>query len=166
MPNVLVACADAVVDALNADPQTNFGQVFEAERSYADWELALEDDSNQRGQLKVDVVPVGQLATDIETRATLNYSPAVDVVVRVGLGPERRQADGKFTLEEIDALVLLVQGIAEFFSINRIGADSEFSWNAEVGTKILAAYKPTHLRQNHQFTGVVRIPFYVSQELT
>lgn len=164
-PAVLVACADAVVRTLNADPEDNFGQQFEAKRSYADWELAFEDDSDDRGRLHVDVVPVSQLPTELETRGSVSYTPSIDVVVRFALGQEFREANGEFTLDQLDALVLFVQRIAEFFTADRFGDAEDFAWDADTGTKIMAAYKPSHLRQHHQFTGIVRIPFTASRRI-
>jgi hypothetical protein len=160
MPNVLADCAQAVADALNNAIAGTFSKEFEAVRSYADWELPLEE--NQGGNLMVDVVPNSQLTTDVETHGSLKYGPAVDVVVRLGLGPERRKASGRFNIEEIDELALFVLEIAQYFAISRFGDSDQFSFDAEVGTKILAAYMPSHLRQNHQFTGIVRIPFRCS----
>lgn len=162
---VLVACAEAVTAALNAAAEETFEQTFEARRSYADWELAFEEDSDDRDKLHVDVVPVSQLPIDLETRGSVEYGPQIDVVVRFALGPEHREADGKLTLAQIDALVLFVQQIAEFFASDRFGTSEQFAWDAETGTKILAAYKPSHLRQNHQFTGIVRLAFVASQDL-
>lgn len=157
MPNVLVDCASAVVDALNDAPDGTFSQEFEAERSYADWDLPLEE--NQGGKLKVDCVPVPQLQNELESEGALKYGPAVDIAIRLGLRPERRTATGKFKLEEIDALVQFVQEIAEFFAVDRFGDIEQFAWNPNPGTQILAAHSPKHLRDHHQFTGIVRVPF-------
>lgn len=163
MPDaVLVSVADAVASALN-DPDSGFSQEFEAIRSYADWEDALDDKDSDR--LLVDVVPVGILEVELETRGSLIYSPDIDVLVRQRLGPEKRNAGGKFRKEEIDALVYLVQELHEFFCIDRLPDFKDAAWDAEKGTRILAIYKRTHLRQHHQFTGHIRVPFKVSKEI-
>ena len=123
MPNVLADIATIVTDALNSAPDGTFSQSFEAVRSYADWELPLEE--NQGGTLMVDVVPVGKLDGDIETRGSLSYSPAVDIAVRLGLGPEKRSVNGRFDVAEVDELVAFVQSIAEYFAVDRFGGRSE-----------------------------------------
>jgi len=160
MPNVLADCAEAVKAALNdADPWP-FSQEFECEWSYADWELPLEE--NRRKGLLVEAVPVSQLSTDPETQGSLKYGPSIDVVVRVYLGPERRAPDGRYNVEEINQYTQLVQDINSFFSFDRFGDNEVFAWDSETGTKIFAAYKPSHLREHHQFTGIVRVPFRCS----
>ena len=155
MPNVLAGSASMVTEVLNA---AIFSTSFTAERSYADWTLPLEE--NQGDNLLVDVVPVGKIEGEIETRGSIKYSPDVDIAVRLGLGPERRQANGRFNVAEIDELVSLVHEIAEFFAIDRFGNQNQFAWDSERNVKIDIVY--AHLRTNHQFTGIVRLPFICS----
>lgn len=160
---ILVATAKAVALALNES--TAFQQKFTAERSYADFDLPLTD-ADPSDRVLVDVVPVGMnYGCELTTQTTIDYSPAIDIVVRKRLGPERRQADGRFSPEEIDELVLFVEQINEFFGPNRMQSFDAAAWDAETGTKILAAYMPSHLRQHHQFTGRVRVPFVAQKEV-
>lgn len=161
MTAVLVSVANAVTDALNG---ASLSQRITAVRSYADWELPLED-SDPSDVLLVDVVPVGMnYGTELASRDTLDYSPAIDVVVRKRLGPDKRQAGGTFTLAEIDELVLFMEEINEYFTAARLATYTEAAWDSEIGTKILAAYIPSHLRQHSQFTGRLRIPFVVQKD--
>lgn len=158
MPNVLTDIATVVTDALNGAPAGAFALSFEAVRSYADWELPLEE--NQGGNLMVDVVPVGKLEGEIETVGSLKYSPDVDIAVRLGLGPERRDANNRFNVAEIDQLVEFVQSIAEYFAIDRFGGLTNFAWDSSRNNRTTIVY--SHLRTHHQFTGIVRIPFTCS----
>jgi hypothetical protein len=155
---ILVQVAGAVLDAINAG---SFSQQFVAERSYADWDLALEDDE-EGNKLRVDVVPVGPLRTSLETRGSIGYQPSVDIVTRLKLGPERREADGKFTLAEIDALMYFVEELSEFFTAVSLPTFDDATW---LSTEIVAAYKPSHLREFHQFTGIVRVTFSTNKTL-
>lgn len=157
MPNVLAACAAAVTDALNDATAGTFSQDFAAIRSYADWELPLEE-SAEADAVFVDVVPVPQLESELETRGSLSYSPAVDVVVRKKLGPEKRDMNGRYALAEIDALVLFVQELAEFFVIDQFASGER--WKQ---TDIRRAFVPHHLYENHQFTGQIRVTFETSK---
>jgi hypothetical protein len=154
-----------VTRALNDAPAGAFGQKFEAVRSYADWELPLEDSGPLDGRVLVDVVPVSTPATEIETRASISYQMQVDIVVRKRLGPENRDAAGRYLLASIDPLVLLVEQINERFTPVRFATPDHVAWDAEAGNRILAAYKPSHLREHHQFTGIVRLGFKAHKEV-
>lgn len=158
MPDaVIVATAAAVVTALNAAPASVFAHPFQAERSYADWELPLEE-SAPTDRVLVDVTPVPPLATELASRADIRYAPAVDVIVRRRLNPNQREADGKLALPEVDSLVLLVEQIHEFFTPARLVAYDAAAWES---TELLRQYVPSHLREHHQFTGQIRLTFTV-----
>ena len=152
---ILVSTADAVRSAL-ADHR--FGQEFEPVRSYADWELPLEDSD----ELHADVVPVGSPDMELESRGSIAYAPQVDIVIRKRMAKEQQETDGTLILPEIDDLVLLVQEIAEYFMADRL---TEFEDAAWAGTQMLAAFKPSHLRQYRQFTGIVRLTFTAQTDL-
>jgi hypothetical protein len=152
---ILVSTADAVLNVL-ADHR--FSQEFAPLRSYADWELPLED----AGDLRVDVVPAGSPEMELETRGSIGYTPQVDIVVRKRLAQEQQEADGTLILPEIDDLVLLVQEIAEYFMADRL---AEFEGAAWERTQILAAFKSSHLRQYRQFTGIIRLTFKAQTDL-
>jgi len=151
----LVATADAVLSAL-ADQR--FSQEFEPERSYADWELPLEDSA----ELHVDVVPVNSPDFELETRGSVSYMPQVDIVIRKRLAHDQQEPDGTLVLPEIDDLVYLVEEIAEYFVTDRFGDSDTIVWQR---TQIVAAFKPSHLRQYRQFTGIVRFTFRAAQDL-
>lgn len=143
--------------ALNGAPEGTFASKFHAERSYADWDLPLED-SAPAGQVLVDVTPVPPIATELASRADIRYAPAVDVIVRRRLTPEQREADGKLALTEVDSLVLLVEQIAEFFTPARLVTYDAAAWES---TEVLRQVVPAHLREHHQFTGQIRLTFTV-----
>lgn len=156
MSSVLIQTAEAVVAALNAGA---FTQSFDAERSYADWELPLEE-SSPSGRVLVDVTPVPPMEMELETQGSIAYKPAVDVIIRRRLGPELRQAGGRFEIRELDALTDFVEEVAEFFVKDTL--DGGARWNA---TEIRRAFVPAHLHKHHQFTGIVRVTFDRDKDL-
>jgi hypothetical protein len=157
---VLVRTPKAVLAALQAAPDGTFLEKLQPERSYADWEEPLTDS----GVLKVDVVAVSVLPSELATRGSIIYAPGVDIVVRKKFDESaHRESDGRIKLEEIDALVLLVQQIDAFFTAKHLSGADDGAWEK---SNILAAYKPSHLRLHHQFTGIVRITFETENALT
>jgi len=152
---ILVSTADAVLSVLS---DNKFSQEFEPVRSYADWELPLEDSDD----LHVDVVPVGSPDMELETRGSIGYTPQVDIVIRKRMAAGQQEPDGTVILPDVDDLVFLVQEIAEYFVVDRFGDLESIAWQR---TQILAAYKPSHLRQHRQFTGIVRLTFSAQTDL-
>jgi len=151
MPDaVLVAAAEAVKTAFN-------GHVFSvtplvAERSYADWDLALED----AGTLRADIVQAGYAKIEMATRGEIRYEPFVDVGIRKRFGEGDQAANGRIDVADIDALVLLVEEVNEFF-LGEILSDSRGSaWKA---CAIRANPVTKHLRELRQFTGILRLTF-------
>jgi hypothetical protein len=55
-----------------------------------------------------------------------------------------------------------VQEIAEYFVVDRFGDLESIAWQR---TQILAAFKPSHLRQHRQFTGIIRLTFSAQNDL-
>ncbi|MBC7855670.1 MAG: hypothetical protein IAF94_19740, partial [Pirellulaceae bacterium] len=103
---VLVDVADALVWELKTKP---FSLALTCERSYADWELPLEESADA---LRVDVVPVGTLPADLDTRDTSEYRPACDVVVRKRMVPADYVPETKrLSLAKVDELIRLVEDI-------------------------------------------------------
>ena len=88
---ILVSTAVAVLGVLS---DNKFSQEFEPVRSYADWELPLEDSDD----LHVDVVPVGSPDMELETRGSIGYAPQVDIVIRKRLAAGQQEADGTLIL--------------------------------------------------------------------
>jgi len=152
---ILVSTADAVLSVLS---DNKFSQEFEPVRSYADWELPLEDPD----ELHVDVVPVGSPDMELETRGSISYTPQVDIVIRKRMAAGQQEPDGTLILPDVDDLVFLVQEIAEYFVVDRFGDLESIAWQR---TQILAAYKPSHLRQHRQFTGIIRLTFSAQNDL-
>ena len=153
--DVLEKIASGVTAALAGG---TFSQPFTAERSYADWELPLDDDAAD--DLRVDVVPVNNPATELESRDQVNYKAAADIVVRKKLNvSEQDPSTGRIELAKIDALVALVLEIHQFFLAARLASYDSASWDK---TEVRAAYIPKHLRQHRQFTGIVRVTFDAS----
>ena len=154
MSSVLIQTAAAVVSALNGAADGTFLFRFEAERSYADWELPLED-AGPSDRVLVDVTPVPPMEMELESRGgSIAYQPAVDIITRFRLGPERREADGKLSLQELDGLTEFVEQLAEYFVTDTLSNGAR--WQA---SEIRRAFVPTHLHKHHQFTGIVRIQF-------
>lgn len=154
---VLVDVADAVVWELKTKP---FFLSFTCERSYAEWDLPLEDGDDA---LRVDVVPVGSLPAELDTRASSEYRPACDVVIRKRMLPaDYVPSTKRLSLAKVDELVKLVEDIHDFLCSERLSKLPAAVWQE---TKILAAYKPSHLRTPHQFTGIVRVTYSIDKDL-
>src|SRR5688572_23996320 len=154
MAAVLVETAEAVAEALNDAAAGTFNEEFEAVRSYADWDLPLEKSSPLDGRVLVDVVPVPPVETELETRGYIGYKPAIDIIVRKRLNPDQRDPNGRFLLAEIDALVLFVESLTQFFTETTLSNNARWS-----ETEIRRFYVPAHLHKEHQFTGMVRVTF-------
>ncbi len=88
-----------------------FSQEFTAERSYADWDLALKEASppDVAGPIKLDIVGhTLQQAVDLTTRGLLEFTVVVDIAIRKALGTEATaQWTGQATTESVDPLMLL-----------------------------------------------------------
>jgi hypothetical protein len=99
---------------------------------------------------------------ELETRGSIGYAPQVDIVIRKRMAAGQQEADGTLILPDVDDLVFLVQEIAEYFVVDRFGDLESIAWQR---TQILAAFKPSHLRQHRQFTGVIRLTFSAQNDL-
>jgi hypothetical protein len=159
---VEVTVAKAVVSELAA---ATLSQKITPVRSWADWVQPLEvDDTCKENTLYVDVVPVAT-AQEIEasSRSTIAYTCPVDVAVRMKFGADRQDQDtGRIAIEEVDALMLLVQEIHERFTLTRMQDFDAAAWQ---GTKRLVAPHKPHLRDIRQFTGIVRVSFRVDRKV-
>ncbi len=112
MASILVSVADGVADELNA---ATFSKEFCAERSYADWDIALEENDETRGKLHCDVVPVTYVSADREYRAGIAYQVPVDVVFRKLVPPTARTASGRIDPAYIDDYVEFNESVYEYF---------------------------------------------------
>lgn len=141
-----------------------FSQTITPERSYADWELALETERAEDGnRLLVDVV--GHMTTQEVMPAArgdvgspkLRYGVTVDIAVRKRFDQGQRDGDtGRVQLAEVDELVYLVQEIGEHFNLQRM---NEFTAATHDKTEVVVNPDRLHLREFKQFTGIVRITF-------
>jgi hypothetical protein len=162
MPDaVIVQAADAVALALNEADPALFVRKFNAEMSFADWDLPLKDSAPYDGRVLVDVVPVPLVPTELETLGTIGYTPSVDVVIRRRLTQDERKADGHFALSELRELTLFVEQIKAFFDAVRL-ANTDCAWQS---AQLLRNYIPNHLHDLHQFTGQIRLTFSTSNDL-
>jgi hypothetical protein len=159
MTAVLIQTADAVTAELNGHA---FALEFTAERSYADWDLALDDEA-QRGILICDVVPVSRVVTDLETSGgSVAYEPATDIVFRKKFEPaDASNDDGRLTLEAVDELVALIEEVTEHFTPCALTATNPPRWKS---TEIIAAVMHKHLREFNQYTGIIRLTFDASTD--
>ena len=148
MAAVLVDVADAITTALNGG---SFSESFTAVRSYAEWDEALTDVDT----LRVDVVPVNYTErSQLVSRNAYEYQVETDIGVRKRFAVADQDATtGRIDTAEIDALVLLVEEINEFFIHDALGSTGTV-WDA---VEIRAAYVREHLRNMRQFTGIVRV---------
>lgn len=151
MSAISVDVAEAVKDMLDAG---TFSQEIAPERSYADWELELEDADT----LHVDVAVVStELKVELASRGSYAYIVPVDVCVRKRFTADVQNDDtGRIPNEQIDSLVLLVQEIHELFSPNRLTTFSGGVWQE---TKLMANPVREHLHKMRQFTGYLRVTF-------
>lgn len=162
MAAVLVEIAEAVKSELaTAFAASTFGASYSAivpKRSYADWDDELKD----IGAIKVDVVPVAYDESSLNTHKSIGYVTSVDIGIRKRFGTGNQQSTGELVLSDVDALVLLVENVSEFFTPRRLTAYEYASWRE---TRIRAIYVREHLRQCRQFTGVIRVSFDSTKDL-
>jgi hypothetical protein len=152
-----VTVAKAVTAELAA---ASLSQEFEPERSYADWDLPLEDSD----RLHVDVVIVTtEQKSKLDTRSGLNYLVPIDIAIRKRFSQGQQDDDtGRVNIDDIDALMLLTDEIHRLFIPRRLTTFAEAVWQE---TKILVAPERKHLRELRQFTGIVRVTFDASGNL-
>jgi len=139
--SVLIAIADAVVDALNA---ATLSQPLAAERHYQPV-----FDLPEMDELHVSVVPKG-VKVLASSRNQNQHDYAIDI------GVQKRIADDA----ETDAMVLLTEQIADHFRLGRVQVDG-------VGSVPLLTvatdpvFAPEHLTEKRVFTSVVTLTFRV-----
>ena len=141
---VLVDIAKAVVAELNDPGQPDFGQAFEAKRYYQPV-----FDLGEMQDLHVSVVPKG-LAVSKAARAATQNDYQVDVAVQKKLAGAG--------LDEVDALMGLVEQIADFFRLRRLKECADAVW---VGTENEPVFSQEHMDQLRQFTSVLTLTFRV-----
>jgi hypothetical protein len=142
MAGELLRVADSVVQRLNAGP---FSQAFTAQRLYLpQFELP------EMATLHVSVVPKEEV-TQFLSRGQLMRTCTVEVGVQ-----KKLEQIGN---EQIDALVMLVNEIADAFNRLKLDAPNALC----TATKPNPIYAPEHLDQLRQFTSVITLKFKVYQ---
>lgn len=155
--SVMVEVADNIRAQLNAEPGSTWAMSFQAERSWADWELQLEE----LDELHVDVVPAGFELVEDSDRGDIVYTVMTDVGVRLRFDP--RGVDGRtgrIKLERLDALSLLSEQITEFLHQDRLASYQGAVW---VSTDFRTPYLQKHLRELNQWTAVTRTIYEVTK---
>lgn len=156
MTAVSVGVAQAVTDMLAA---ATLSQGFTPERSYADWDLELED-----SRLHVDVAAVINKQECFQlTRGKKRFTIPIDVAVRRRFKTDKQDDEtGRIEIEEIDALVLLVEEIHGLLWKVSLDGFSSAVWEK---LEIPACPALPHLKTMKQFIGIVRVTFVVDKDL-
>jgi len=137
----IIDIADAVVGELNGH---TFSKPFKAVRHYRPvFELA------DMAALHVTVVPRG-----VEMQAASRVQVQHDFAVDIGVQKKLETASNA----EIDALMALVEEIADFFRLRRLQSVPGAVW---ARTENQPVYAPEHLEQLRQFTSVLTLTFRV-----
>ena len=129
--------AEAVKDALN---QGTFSQTFTAIRAYRPL-----FDLPEMKDLHVTVVP-----KDVVEALASRHSVQQDV--RIDVAVQKKVADDT----ETDALMTLVQEIAEFLRFSRLATLPQAAW---IETENSPIYAPEHLEKLSQFTSVLTVTY-------
>lgn len=140
--STIIEISDAVVAKLNAGP---FSIPFQAERHYKPT-----FDLVEMKDLRVTVVPRG-----VELSGASRSTAQTDVQIDIGI-QRKLPADAANDAAEIDALMRLVEEIADFFRTHRLSACPNVSW---VRTENRPIYSPEHIEQLRQFTSVLTLTF-------
>ncbi len=162
--SIAVSIAKAVTAQLAA---ASLSQTIHPERSYADWSQPLEREQvSDEERLYVDVVPQATgLQVGLQTRGSNEHRVAIDIAVRRRFGQDKQDRDtGRVVIDEVDALMLLVQEIHEQFMPERLTDFEDAAWDPDQGTRILVAPLKRHLYEMKQFTGIVRLTFIASKD--
>lgn len=157
MTAALVEVAEAITREIGEIP--DLVRDVEAERSYADWDLPLEEFD----ELRVDVVPVNVSEIELETRGAALHVVRSYIAVRYRFRPEERTDIGRVDVAEVDELILLLQQINNYF-INggqgrRLLFMPEAVWTA---SDVRTWYMREHLREMAQFTGIIELKYEVT----
>lgn len=161
MPAVLIPIADALVVELNG----RFRSAFTATRSYADWALPLGAPTD----LRCDVVPLNSPGVELETKSSLEYQVAADIVLRKKFpAAELEDVPGvtnakRVKIASVDGLLAIVEQVIEWLATRRLTVLEEAAWQPP---QLLSAVQYSHLASNHQFTAILRQPYLISKTFT
>ena len=149
-----VAIANAVVAQINA---ANLG--ITAQRSYADWDLELADESGPRCDVIANSV---EQKDELATRGNVKFTVPIDIAIRQKFDATKIDIpSGRVTLQVVDDLILLTETIAMLFAGKSFFEATGGNW-AYQEIALLANPIRQHLRQFHQFTSVMRLTFRTS----
>lgn len=151
MSSTLIKVADAVAERIN---EADLSLPVTAVRSYADFDELLED----LGELHCDVIPAVNGSVPLVARGTTRYRCPVSVGLRKRFTQQETDGStGRILLPEMDRLTNLLVEISELFHGQRLDwTNLKAAWQA---TDFTANFSRQHLRENRQFTGIVRLTF-------
>jgi len=166
MSAIPILLADAITAVINADQSASaFGQSFTAQRSYPTWD----DDFSTLKTLAVDVVFVSSAASggalaELDSEATVETEPAIDIAVRKRFQPSDRESNGELKTSSVDPLVKLVEKIYEQLAGDRMQAITLASGVSAnwIDTTVRTYCDYKRLREGC-FLGCVRVRFNVSK---
>ena len=138
MPANIVAIADAITAELNGNA---FSQPFTAQRQY----LPIYD-LKSVSDLKVTVVPKGLVSSSLD-RSRDNFDYQIDVGI---------QKKTQNQIATIDALMLLVEQISDYFRSNPL---SSYPGARFISVENTPIYAPDHLETMLQFTSVLTLTY-------
>jgi hypothetical protein len=158
MTAMLVELADAVADELNA---REWALPFDAERSYADWDLVLPEATT----LLVDVVPVRRKKAKHDWRDKRDHELTVHVGFRQKFDPQLQDpATGRIPNSEIDQLIELAESVEIHFDHpNHLPDDLNVTL---ISADLLGDYDRDLLYENRQFVSVLELVYRYEAELT
>lgn len=124
-----------------------------------DTNLPLEDADT----LHVDIVASG-LSCVPDSRISLRYEALLDIAVRYRFGTIEQSSDGSIDVDEIQPYVALLEEIGELLADpdnRKLATQTLATW---IGTEIRFPWVPEHLRQNRQYTGILRATYVVAKD--
>ena len=164
-------CNAVVALIESGEAQGKFARSIVTERKY-DTSLQMEDTDT----ISVLVIPAGSTRTRI-SQATWNRDIAVDVVVRKRFASTSFNDAGLIETEDIDPYIELLEQIDDWLAKRDnailptfkqavyIEDDTRLSESSIVRPLgIRYPYHPDHLRDFHQYTGIVRVAYAVESE--
>lgn len=125
-----------------------------------DTNLPLED----ADELHVDLVAAG-LGCTPDSRVSLRYEVAIDIAVRYRFGTSEQDTDGSIAIDEIKPYVDLLEEIGELLADpdnRKLEDQTVATW---IGNEIRFPWVPEHLRQNRQYTGIIRATYVAAKDV-
>jgi hypothetical protein len=152
--SILHDTADAVMELLATG---TFSKTIDPQVSY-DTELLLEN----AGTLRVDVVAAALTAV-ADSRISLRYEAGIDIAVRYRFGLSEQETTGAVDVKEVGAFLQLLEEIGEHLATpaNRhLPLKVMATW---ISNEIRFPWVPDHLRQQRQYTGILRATYAVAK---